>query len=60
MPESTSTLSTFRNMNFAKDVFGNMLEEVADWINNNCDPEDIFDDESLRYWAESNGWTAPE
>lgn len=33
-----------------------LLEEAIDWIQSNMDPEDVFSEEDLSHWAESNGY----
>lgn len=43
-------------MQFASALFANMLDESIGWIQSNMDPEDVFSDEQLVSWAESNGY----
>ena len=33
-----------------------ILENAIDWIRNNLDPEDVFDNEQLAIWADENGY----
>lgn len=33
-----------------------MLERVLDWIVENMEPGDVFEERTLRQWAEDNGW----
>jgi len=37
-----------------------LLEESIEWIGSNLDPEDVFDDSDLVYWATSNGYIFDE
>jgi hypothetical protein len=40
---------------FINDIVGvNILEEVVGWIKSNMNPEDVFDEEDLRFWAIEN------
>ena len=32
------------------------LDEVIEWIKNNLNPEDVFNEEDLIEWAEDNGY----
>lgn len=32
------------------------LDEVIEWIKNNLNPEDVFDEDDLIEWAEDNGY----
>ena len=31
-------------------------EEIFDWVNENSEPEDVFDDNKLDKWAKSHGY----
>ncbi len=33
------------------------LDEAIDWIANELSPDDVFPDDKLEKWAESNGYT---
>ncbi len=33
-----------------------MLEQVLEWIGQNMEPGEVFDENILRQWAEDNGW----
>lgn len=37
-------------------ISDSLLEEAIDWIGSNLEPEEVFSDASLQYWAESNGY----
>ena len=41
---------------FAEEVFDNTLDPAIDWIKYNLYPEDVFHEDSLRVWAEENGY----
>jgi hypothetical protein len=38
----------------------NFLEQAAEWINHNLEPEDVFDTDKLETWAENNGFVKEE
>lgn len=44
------------NRDFVESIFGAeyVLDQVIDWININLKPEDVFDDNKLQEWADSN------
>lgn len=43
--------------NFARDVFGtSALDDAIEWIKNNLNPEDVFDNATLSEWAEDNDY----
>ena len=33
-----------------------LLEESIEWIGKNLDPEDVFSENALAFWAEQNGF----
>jgi hypothetical protein len=33
-----------------------VLHDTFDWIQENMNPEDVFDYDTLRHWAEENGF----
>jgi hypothetical protein len=33
-----------------------MLDQLLDWIVENMEPDEVFDDQTLRQWAEDHGW----
>ena len=49
-----------QEINFAKDIFGNLLVDIMEWIATHFEPEDVFDAGVLETWATENGWTEPE
>ncbi len=38
----------------------NLLEDVIDWIKDNLNPEDVFEENVLSVWAEDNGYILEE
>lgn len=34
-----------------------LLEEAISWIKNNLYPEDVFEEDQLKLWAEENNFT---
>jgi len=36
------------------------LDEAIDWIANELNPDDVFTDDKLERWAESNGYSKTE
>jgi hypothetical protein len=32
------------------------LDEAIEWISHNLNPEDVFTETQLQYWAENNGY----
>lgn len=50
-----------QDADFLESVIGStLLEESIDWIQANLDPEDVFSVETLRDWAEDNGYVEEE
>lgn len=47
-----------RNRQFAADLIDldDMLDQSVIWIQDNLDPEDVFDDSVLEEWATKNGF----
>lgn len=37
-------------------ISARLLEEAIDWISSNMNPEEVFSDEDLSFWAEQNGY----
>jgi hypothetical protein len=37
-----------------------LLDQITDFIRYEYNPEDIFDDDDLEHWAESNGYIKEE
>lgn len=37
-------------------ISSSLLEDAIYWINNNLNPEDVFDENMLDTWAEENGY----
>jgi hypothetical protein len=33
---------------------------IIEWVEDNCEPEDVFDDDKLGAWALDNGFTKEE
>ena len=48
------------NKEFKDDIFGNILDDAINWIQSNLQPEDVFDEEKLKDWAEDNGYVKSE
>ena len=46
------------NESFTKEIMAAYpLDCAIDWIKSNMEPEDVFDEDKLSDWAESNGYT---
>lgn len=37
-------------------ISSSLLEDAIDWIQNNLNPEDVFDEKTLDTWADENGY----
>ena len=38
-------------------AFGwNFFDQIVEWIGDNLEPEDVFDEKALSAWAEFNGY----
>jgi len=49
--------SAKQDNDFMKAVMpNNFLEECIDWISKNMNPEEVFDEKELEYWATRNGF----
>lgn len=50
-----------QDADFLKEVIPSTLLELAlDWITNNMEPEDVFDDDRLSDWALANNFVKEE
>jgi hypothetical protein len=50
-----------RRAEFAEAIVNPMAYDAAiDWIKENLEPQDVFDNDKLSAWAVLRGWTAPE
>lgn len=48
-------------MGYMENVFGEeFLDKVIDWIKDNYEPDDIFDEGPLVAWARENGYVLEE
>jgi len=36
------------------------FEDIVSWIGDNLDPDEVFDEQTLRDWAEANGFVLEE
>ena len=53
-----------QDKNFASEMEGHInysvshsaLDSAIDWMRDNLDPDDVFDDKKLEAWAENNGY----
>ena len=45
---------------FAKDVFYTTLDDAIEWIKENLDPNDVFNDRELIEWALDHGFVEKE
>lgn len=47
-----------QNRDFEADIFdaGSLLDNAIEWIRKNMNITDVFDDDELEEWAESNGY----
>jgi hypothetical protein len=53
--------TSYSNSAFVGTVVGaDLLDRVAEYINDNLRPEDIFEDVELEEWATDNGFVKPE
>lgn len=43
-----------RNLDFASHIFGSTLDNVAEWISNNFDPDNLWDPDELQLWVKRN------
>jgi len=42
---------------FLNEVIGtSLLENAIEWIKDNLEPEDVFDEKDLEHWAEMNDY----
>ncbi len=50
------------NTKFADSVIEKsaMLDDAIDWISNSMDPEEVFNADDLKRWAEDNGYCMDE
>lgn len=47
-----------QDSNFLNAVLpNNLLEDSIEWIGSNMNPEEVFDEKELRYWALNNGFS---
>lgn len=37
-----------------------ILDDTVEWVCNNLEPEDIFDEDKLKQWAEENDYVLEE
>ena len=50
-------MTTLRQDNeFVESILGTILEDSVEWIGNNMDPEDVFSESDLSYWAMEHGF----
>jgi hypothetical protein len=52
--EKEMSANSFDKEEFAKEVFGEMLDDVIKWIRKELDPDEVFSDEALIDWVTSN------
>ena len=52
-------MTTVRQDSEFKDAIvpSSLLEEAIEWIKSNMEPEDVFNDDDLKTWAEDSGYT---
>lgn len=47
-----------KNQDFITDLIDRYpLDRIAEWIADNCEPEEVFTEEQLVAWAERNDFT---
>lgn len=46
--------NSFDKEEFAKEIFGEILDDVIGWIRKELDPDEVFSEESLIEWVTSN------
>lgn len=49
-------LSWQQEEDFLKASFQFSLEDALEWIQKNLNPEDVYEEKDLEYWAEQNGY----
>lgn len=53
--------TVMQDRHFLDNVVGtDLLEKSMDWIGRNLNPDDVFQDQALETWAESNGYVKQE
>jgi hypothetical protein len=60
MLENLSIDELFEDHDIMIHVKGNLKSECMQWLQSECNPEDIFDESELAGWASSNGWVQEE
>ena len=46
----------FREASLLDDLLDDLLDKAIEWIKSNMSPEDVFDDEQLEEWANTNAF----
>jgi hypothetical protein len=45
-----------QSRNFMENLFSGSLEKSIEWIQNNMEPEEVFNQNQLEDWAKENGY----
>jgi len=45
-----------QDRDFINTTLSNLLEDSIRWINKNLKPQNVFDEDDLKQWAEDNGF----
>lgn len=56
MPTNRQEKEFAEEMNGYNSVASGSLRAAMEWMADNLEPEDVFDDKKLSAWAEANGW----
>lgn len=54
--EETSFAEVMRDSVDEVKMSSSALDNAIDWISSNMNPDEVFDEKSLKEWAESNGY----
>ncbi len=61
MKARTMGTSASQDASFLSEVISNtLLEEAIDWIRSNMEPDEVFEEDELREWAQNNGFVEEE
>ena len=54
-------ITSEQEKNFLFDIFGeDPLGNIVNWISENLEPDQVYDEEILIYWAEKKGYKKEE
>ena len=53
--------TSYTNQAFTGSIIGgDLLDKVVEYISDNLRPEDVFEEDELKEWANDNGYVKPE